>query len=76
MSEGLRMWTVYQPGLPPYPLNYQAWEVEVTEAGAARTGEHMLAPGLDLIRGEMERRGLSCIARSDDDDPTIVESWL
>lgn len=35
-----------------------------------------VAPRLELIRGEMERRGLTCITRSDSDDPMIMETWL
>lgn len=31
---------------------------------------------LDRIRGEMERCGLTRLARQPDDDPVILESWL
>lgn len=77
-GEPLLMWTVYDHPLD-YPNGYIARLWEVTADGGVPTGHTMQGAGdfgLHLIRRFMEQQGFACLARGDDDDPAILETWL
>lgn len=75
-DDALAMWTVYDSPRD-YPGKFVA-RLGVTRRGESEpipTGHIAVAPTLDLVR-RMTPSGLVCLARSEGDDPTIVETWL
>lgn len=75
MSDPLQMWTIYDHPTD-YPFLFVARKFEVDAAGPRPTTEVFVAPSIDRVRFEMVRRGLTCLTRSPEDDPKIVETWL
>jgi hypothetical protein len=76
MSELLPMWTVYDhPKDFPNSFVARLWNVGVGGSPIA-TNEVLVFPELEAIRLRMRNRGLTCLARSEYDDPNIVEVWL
>lgn len=76
MSSGhdLTMWTVYEP--PPGQHCHRAYEWRVADGATSKTGRSAVGP-LDVIRGYLfEHLGLTCIPRSPEDEPNVVETWL
>ena len=72
----LFMWTVYDRPRD-YPHSFVARKFAVSGVGGTlATADMIVAPDLDSIRKLMVNRGLTCITRSPDDDPKIVETWL
>jgi hypothetical protein len=67
----IRLWTVYERPLD-YPNSYVArlWE------GEHATGSIVIAPDLELLRGQMMEMRLTRIPRHANDDPVVVEVWL
>jgi hypothetical protein len=75
-DDALMMWTVYDHPRD-YPHSFVARKFAVSGAGGTvATTDMIVAPTLDSIRKLMIERGLTCITRSPDDDPKIVETWL
>jgi hypothetical protein len=70
LAGGLYIWTVYDS-----PSDYPGQFVARLYARDRGTNLALTAATLDQLRA-MLPPGLSCIARSPDDDPVIVESWL
>lgn len=71
----LPMWVVYdRPS--DYPAHYVARQHVVGIAGQQPTDRAMVSDTLDSIRLALANLGLTCITRSADDDPAIVETWL
>ena len=75
-DDKLIVWTVYDLGMPPYPNNYIAWKFSVANGKVTRTEEHMIAPHLEMIQRELQRRGLVKLMPTKEDDPSIIETWL
>lgn len=75
VGEGLRLWTVYQPGAHPYPTGHYAVEFIVRGEEAVPTGA-VIEGALELIRRQMTLLGLYCLSRAEQDHPSIVETWL
>jgi hypothetical protein len=71
----LTLWTVYDKP-KDFPEKYVARLFVTSASGAHPTDQIFVADTITEIREEMIRRGLSCLARSDNDDPVIVEVWL
>jgi len=72
----LRIWTVYDHPTD-YPDCYVARLHEVRVTGSQPTGSFMVCQDLEMLRSilcfEMH---LTCLARSPEDEPQIVENWL
>ena len=68
---GLPIWVVYDHP-KDFPNNYVArlW------IGEKLTGDMMIAPDIDMLRDELERRGLVKLMPQEGDDPVILETWL
>lgn len=72
MTEPLSIWTIYDHPAD-YPLDFVAREYHLDQA----TNNVLQCPTLELLREIMlVEFGLTCIPRSPDDDPTIIESWV
>lgn len=71
----LDLWTVYHrpSDLPGVEYAARKW---VVDAFAQPTTEVMTEDRLDNLRDRLEAKGLTCIQRSETDDPCIVETWL
>jgi hypothetical protein len=70
----LPMWVVYDHP-SDYPQQYVARQHIIGVAGQRPTGR-MMAGTLDSIRAALANLDLVCLARSEADDPVIVETWL
>lgn len=72
--DDLTMWTVYEPPAGQHCHNAYEWQIAAGEP--TKTGRLATGP-LDVIRGYLfEHLGLTCIPRSPEDEPNIVETWL
>ncbi len=69
----LTIWTIYRG--PAYPMRCTAVEFVIGPGTSTETGRKMVGP-LDALRQELERIGGVPLARSPEDDETIVESWI
>jgi len=76
MSDALQMWTLYDhpADLPDCP--YVARLFEVGSDGVKATTMTLWSESLDELRASMTSQGLTCLARSPEDDPKIIEVWL
>lgn len=74
MSE-LLIWTVYDHprDMPHY---WVARAHAVSAEGSAPTDQIETADTLEELRDWLAEQGLTCLARSPEDDPKIVESWI
>lgn len=70
----LAIWTVYDHP-KDFPHSYVARRCEVNSGGLQQTGDVMLGE-LSMIRASFAHAGLTCLARNQDDEAHIVESWL
>jgi hypothetical protein len=74
----LPIWTITATP-SDYPQQHVARLFMVQPGGdpdhAGRTPYVLIGADLDAVRALLPL-GLTCMARSDDDDPVIVESWL
>lgn len=67
----LDVWTVYDN-----PKDYPGWFVARRFTLDGPTGDTMTARRLEDLRNSLMTMGLTCIPRSPEDDPVIVESWI
>ena len=72
----LAMWTIYDhPN--DYPNYFVARRFEVSSAGPVATESIVVAADLEKLRDMFEfEMHLTCLARSPEDDPKIIEVWL
>lgn len=71
----LEMWTIYDsPRDMPGFFVARRWIVEGT--GHRPTDETLANKRLESLRTLFEEWGLTCITRSPEDEPQIVETWL
>lgn len=71
----LSLWTVYDRPLDmPDAIVARRFDIGNEESSAVRLA--LVAPDLAIIRHHLAMAGLTCIGRSSDDDPAIVEVWL
>lgn len=71
----LSIWTLYDsPADRPGKFVLRRWLMEGKEWGP--TGEAYEADTPEPLRALMERTGLCCLPRFDEDEPHIVESWI
>jgi hypothetical protein len=76
MSDELSIWTVYDHPTD-YPDSYVARRFAISKDGPpAPTREAIVSPTLMPLREVLVSKGLTPIARSPEDDPKIVESWI
>jgi hypothetical protein len=75
MTDALPMWTVYAHPLD-YPDSFVARRFLVDANGSVSTDDIMREDALDVLRARLMRLGLTCITRSPQDEPQIVETWL
>jgi len=71
----LPMWVVYDHPAD-FPNTYVARQHIIGISGQEATDRTMEADTLESIRAAMVNLGLTCITRSPEDDPVIVEVWL
>jgi hypothetical protein len=70
----MAMWTIYdRPSDHPY--SYVACHWGVT-SGDIATQHQIFSDNLQWLRAHMMGLGLVRLLRHDEDDPSIVESWL
>jgi len=71
----LAMWTVYD-NPNDYPGLFVARRFEVSGAGPVAT-ESIIMDNLEKLREVLEfEMRLTCLTRSPEDDPKIIETWL
>lgn len=75
-AEYLSIWHIYDH--PPYfPNGFIALRVEIRGGdGPTHTEDVWRSATLEALRDMMEGMGLFCMARSPEDPPELVESWL
>lgn len=67
----LKMWTIYD-----HPSDYPDCFV-AREFVMDKPTENLIAtPDLETLRGHFIEIGLTCLARSPEDNPSVVETWL
>jgi len=72
----LIMWTVYSHP-SDYPDKFVARKFEIRRGGVTiATSDVRIADTLAKVRTEFIRRGLHPLARSQEDEPQIVETWI
>jgi hypothetical protein len=74
----LNIWTIFDHPLD-FPNDYVARRFEVGAApdpGETRATDDVIIGELRIIRTSFRRCGLTCLKRSDADEPQIIESWL
>jgi hypothetical protein len=72
----LSMWTVYDHPLD-YPDKFVARRFDIDHDGVRASSSIIVTPTLQMLRDILEfELHLTCLARNDDDDPKIVETWL
>lgn len=75
-ASGLEVWVVYDHP-SDFPDFYVARkQVALNDGKIYSTSSVLASPDLGAIRQTLTNMGLACIARSEGDDPVIVESWL
>lgn len=67
----LDIWTVYDS-----PKDLRGWFVARRFTLDGPTPDVITTRTVDEVRDVMRRMGLTCIPRSPEDDPVIVESWI
>jgi hypothetical protein len=69
------VWTVYdKPSDAPHC--FVARRFEIKPEGLRATGTFMIGPDLDIIREQLLTMGLIPLARNEEDDSKIVETWI
>jgi hypothetical protein len=66
------LWTVYDKTTKDFPGVYVARRF--TQSGP--THQHMTSEDLGALRTTLARMGFCLLARSPEDDPVIIESWI
>jgi hypothetical protein len=75
-NDVLNIWTVYDhPKDFPHSFVARRFEIGKQADGPLATDDVVLGD-LRTIRESFRRCGLTCIRRSDTDEPQIVECWL
>lgn len=75
-QDTLAMWTVYDHPTD-YPDKFVARRFDIDANGAQPSSSIIIAADLETLRHILiVDMGLSCLTRSPDDDPKIVETWL
>jgi len=75
MSEKLAMWTVYDHPRD-CPEHFIARRFEIHAWHIEPTLEVVIGEDLETVRRALVALGLVRVARSTQDDPSIVETWL
>lgn len=75
MSGALEMWTVYDHPRD-FPEYFVARKFLVEERQTRPTAQIVACGQLAPLREWLAERGLVPLARNDEDDPCIVETWL
>lgn len=71
MTAVLSIWSVYDhPKDFPDVFVARKWE------GTRPTADTITSEDLATLRRKLAERGLICLTRCPDDDPTILETWL
>jgi hypothetical protein len=66
------LWTVYDKTTKDFPGVYVARKFTLN----GPTHHHMTSEDLDALREALTRMGFCQMARSPEDDPVIIESWI
>lgn len=74
-GQHLEMWTVYDHPTD-WPDGYIARKWVILPTGPHATDECIVATGVSAIRNRFEEMGLVKLARSPEDDPSIMETWV
>lgn len=74
-EEPLLMWTIYDHP-KDFPKSFVARPFSISCGGPPRPMQFHVEGTLEQLRQSFEAIGLTCLARSPDDDPVIVETWL
>lgn len=69
------LWTIYDVGTDGYQ-GYTSRCFLAGRGGAHPTDEVMRSPTLDGLRQVHEECGRTCLARSPEDPPNIIETWI
>lgn len=69
------MWTVYDHPID-IPDSYVARKHVVAVGGDYATAEIIKSESLEALRILLANRGLVSLARSPEDDPKIIETWI
>jgi hypothetical protein len=72
-EQDLLVWTIYDHP-SDFPDSYVV-RPHSTKLGSPLT-VHIQHAQLDHVRGALEHLGLTCLPRSPEDDPSILETWL
>ena len=73
--QALSIWTVYERS--SYKRSrFLARHTVVDSLGNSFDADLLVSDQLADVRAEMQRRGLSCLARVESDNVRIVETWL
>ena len=75
VSEDMFMWTIYDRPRD-FPTLFVARKFRISARGAFPTHEIITHLTLSDLRARMRARGLTCLERSPEDEPQIVEIWL
>ena len=72
----LAIWTLYD-----HPRDFpHCYVARRSETGGGPepviTSNVIISPDLEILREGMERCGLVCMMRNDEDDPVIIETWM
>jgi hypothetical protein len=71
----MSMWTVYDHP-KDFPNTFVARRYMISRGTAGATNDIIVSPQLAPLREVLAIKGLIPIARSEGDDPKIVESWI
>lgn len=70
------MWTVYDRPRD-YPDKFVARRFDIGKGTVQPSDSIIVAPDLETLRNMLEfEMHLTCLARSPEDEPQIVETWL
>ena len=71
----LTMWTIYERP-KDYPCGFVARMFEIGSGQPKPTAKTIKSIDLDPIQEKLINAGLTCIPRSEEDEPQIVENWV
>lgn len=74
-SDAVELWTIYDHP-SDYPSGFIARLHLVVDGTGGPTPKVFACDQLEPLREQMRTMGLTCITRSPEDDPVIVETWL
>lgn len=67
----LKLWTIYD-----HPKDFPNHYVARQFIGETPTDSIVMSSDLDLLRRTLIEMGLTCLTRTDEDNPKILEVWL